>query len=67
MTTTADEYRKFSEECLRWARNAKTDEERKTFLDMARAWTQAAARTNGKAAPTGTMPPLGGADLDFSQ
>ena len=65
--TAADEYRKFAEECLRWARDAKTDEERKAFLDMARAWTQAAARMNGEAAPTSMMPPLGDADRDFSQ
>ena len=65
--TAADEYRKFAEECLRWARDAKTDEERKAFLDMARAWTQAAPRMRGEAAPTSVMPPLGDADLDFSQ
>jgi hypothetical protein len=39
----------------------------KAFLDMARAWTQAAARTNGEAAPTSMMPPLGDANRDFSQ
>ena len=44
---TADEYRQFAEECLRWACDAKTDEERKTFFDMARAWTQAEAKTIG--------------------
>jgi hypothetical protein len=31
------------EECLRWARNAKTEDERKAFLDMARTWTKAAS------------------------
>jgi hypothetical protein len=65
--TTADEYRKFAEECLRWARDAKTDEERKAFLDMARAWTQAGARTTGAAAPASMMPPLDDADPEFSQ
>jgi hypothetical protein len=64
--TTPNEYRKFAEECLRWARDAKTDAERKAFLDMARAWTQAAARTNGEAAPTSMIAPLGDGDLDFS-
>ena len=39
---TADEYRAFAEEGLRWARAAKTDDERKAFLDIARTWTQAA-------------------------
>src|ERR1700730_3257471 len=40
--TTPDEYQQFAEECLRWARDAKTDADRKTFLDMARIWTKAA-------------------------
>jgi hypothetical protein len=48
---TADEYRQFAEECLRWARGAKTDEQRKAFLDMARAWTQAAAIHQYRAMP----------------
>jgi hypothetical protein len=47
---TADEYRQFAEECFRWARDAKTDAARKAFLDMARAWTQAAARVSDEAA-----------------
>jgi hypothetical protein len=47
--TTADEYRSFAEECLRWARDAETDIERKAFLDMARTWTKAAAKVSGEA------------------
>jgi hypothetical protein len=43
---TADEYQRFAEECMSWARGAKTDADRKAFLDMARAWTQAAAKMN---------------------
>jgi hypothetical protein len=51
--TTADEYRQFAEDCLRWARAAKDEAEKKTFLDMARTWTKAAAAkpTNGQVAP----------------
>jgi hypothetical protein len=37
----ANDYRKYAEECLRWACDAGTDEERKAFLDMARTWIQA--------------------------
>jgi hypothetical protein len=44
MTTTA-EFRQFAEECLRFAEQAKTEQERKAFLDMARTWTQAAVGT----------------------
>jgi hypothetical protein len=54
---TADEYRQFAEECFRWARDAKTDADRKAFLDIARAWTQAAPRGNGEADPTIIMAP----------
>ena len=47
--TTVAEYRKFAEECLRWAEKAKTTEEKKAFLDMAQAWVIAAAKvTNGR-------------------
>ena len=47
MPTTADEYERFARECIGWARTARTEAERKAFLDMARAWTLAAARVNG--------------------
>jgi hypothetical protein len=53
--TTADEYQRFAEECMTWARGAKSDAERKAFLDMARAWTQAAASSNGL--PIDIVPP----------
>jgi hypothetical protein len=43
--TTAAEFRLFAEECLRFAEKAKTEPERKAFLDMARTWTQAAVGT----------------------
>jgi hypothetical protein len=47
MPTTTDEYERFAKECMDWARTAHTDAERKAFLDMARAWTLAAAKANG--------------------
>jgi hypothetical protein len=40
--TTKTEYQQFADECMRSAREAKTDAERKAFLDMARAWTKMA-------------------------
>jgi hypothetical protein len=45
--TTADEYQRYATECIAWAHKAKTDADRKAFLDMARAWTQAAAKMSG--------------------
>jgi hypothetical protein len=57
--TTPDEFRKFAEECMRSARDAKSDAERKVFLDMAKAWTKAAAQlTDGEA----VIQPPGDAD-----
>jgi hypothetical protein len=53
--TSATEFRRFAEECLRSAEEAKTEPERKAFLDMARAWTQAAVGQgeDAAAAPAG--------------
>jgi hypothetical protein len=53
--TTADEYQRYATECIAWAHKAKTDADRKAFLDMARAWTQAAAKMNG--IPIDVVPP----------
>src|SRR5438046_3414635 len=44
---TREECRKNAEECLHWASGAKTEEERRSFLDMARTWTEAASMANG--------------------
>jgi hypothetical protein len=40
--TTADEYRKYAKECLKWADAAATDDMRQSFLDMASDWLLAA-------------------------
>lgn len=44
---TTDHYQQYAEECLGWARTAKTDREREIFLEMARAWLKAAAQFDG--------------------
>jgi hypothetical protein len=44
---TSDRFRGFADECLTWARTARTDQQREAFLEMARAWTLAAARQEG--------------------
>lgn len=41
---TAKEYRQFAEECFRWADEAKTEQDRTAFLELARVWTLAALR-----------------------
>jgi hypothetical protein len=61
MPTTAKEYRKFADECLRWATEV-TDDERQAFLDMARDWALAAMRLEGTLILSGDQqpPPLYG-------
>lgn len=40
--TSAYEYREYAQECVRSAAQAKTEKERKAFLEMAHAWTRVA-------------------------
>ena len=49
--TIPQEYRKFADECLRWATEAETEEFRDAFIQMARDWTLAAMRLEGVLAP----------------
>jgi hypothetical protein len=39
---TAREYRQFARECAKWAVETDTDEDRKSFLALAKDWTFAA-------------------------
>jgi hypothetical protein len=39
---SAKEFREYADECLGWAKTAKSDKERKIFLQMAQAWLEAA-------------------------
>ena len=55
--TTAKEYRHFAEECLRWASEADTEQDRAAFLELARDWTLAALRLEGVLIPSPTEPP----------
>lgn len=41
---SAQEIRKFAEECQNWARVAVSEEQRELLLQMARTWTMAASR-----------------------
>jgi hypothetical protein len=41
--STIDEYHKYARDCLRWANRARTDEQRKQFLSLAREWHEAAS------------------------
>ena len=50
---TAKEFQEFADECMRWATDARTEDQRQTFLQMACAWTQAALRLEGVLIPEG--------------
>jgi hypothetical protein len=39
---TAKEYRDYADECLAWAKDACSEQERETFLKMAKDWLYAA-------------------------
>jgi hypothetical protein len=49
--TTVNEYRQFANEGLRWAAEAKTEDDRKALLELARVWTFAALRLEGVLTP----------------
>jgi hypothetical protein len=42
---SAQDYRAYADECLDWARTAKTDQERKIFRQMAMTWWNIARLT----------------------
>jgi hypothetical protein len=50
--STADEYHKYARDCLRWAARARTEEQRKQFLNLAQDWTQAALLIEGVPVPS---------------
>ena len=43
---SSSEYQVYAHECLRWAEKAGNDEDRRAFLEMAKAWTQLALHGN---------------------
>jgi hypothetical protein len=43
-TSSAKRYREFMEQCVRWAKAARTEQERATYLQLAQTWYEAARR-----------------------
>jgi hypothetical protein len=39
---SSKDYREFADECLGWAKSARSDRERRVFLEMAESWLKAA-------------------------
>jgi hypothetical protein len=48
-------FREYSEECLGWARTARSDRERGIFLQMAQTWLEAAIRLEVGSAADGSV------------
>ena len=46
--TTAIEYRLMADECFQWARVAKTNSVRLTYLGIAKIWLEAAVRQDSE-------------------
>ena len=44
VASIVNKFRQNAEECIGWARTARSDRERRIFLQMAQAWMDAAAR-----------------------
>jgi hypothetical protein len=40
---SSKQYREFARECLRWAEESASEDDRRHFIDMAKAWMHAAA------------------------
>jgi hypothetical protein len=51
--TTPKEYHEYADECLAWAKTAKSERGRDIFLQMARAWLQAAKQAETRKSGTG--------------
>jgi len=51
----SEEYRKYADECARLAREAEDEAQRQVLLEIADAWTQEAAREDGKL-PAAALP-----------
>jgi hypothetical protein len=54
---TVNEYQQLAQQCVRWAARAKTEDKRTAFLEIARAWTLAAARVGSTLRSDETLTP----------
>jgi hypothetical protein len=41
---SAKDFREYADECLGWAKTARSDKDRKSYLQMAETWLRAAAQ-----------------------
>jgi hypothetical protein len=40
-----DQFNQYAEEAMRWARHAKTEQEKQAYIDLACTWTKAALQS----------------------
>ena len=53
---SVNEYRDYADECMGWAKTAKSDRERAIFIQMAQTWLDAAILRDEKEHPLGRLP-----------
>jgi hypothetical protein len=51
--SSAKEFREYADECMDWARTARSEKERAIFIEMAQTWLAAAARLEARACQRG--------------
>jgi hypothetical protein len=44
--STADQFRQYAEEAMRWAYQSKTEKNKQALIELARTWTQAAVQSD---------------------
>jgi hypothetical protein len=49
--SSAEEYQAYADECLDWAKTARSQREREIFLEMAKTWAAAALIAKKREAP----------------
>jgi hypothetical protein len=52
----SDQFQQYAEEAVRWAFKSKIENEKQAFLDLARAWTQAAFQSERTVVVTDSPP-----------
>jgi hypothetical protein len=57
VVSASKEFRDYADECLDWARTAKSEQERDIYLRMARTWFAAAVQADLRDRPQRTPPP----------
>jgi hypothetical protein len=53
VVASADEYREFARDCLRWAQKNRDPEQRRALMEMAKVWTKAALELEQALLPRG--------------